>query len=168
MRKKQTLPKSIKLEDFSKLMKAARKEDRQFKTACILGWGSGLRISEVTSLRKEDIDLTAKRIHVKLGKYSKDRIVPLPKGFGEKHLKFIPIKKSVRALQKNFKTAKNKAGLGELTFHSLRHGFATRLLENGMPINQVQLLLGHSSVATTNVYIRANPEDALKSYEDVF
>ncbi len=53
-------------------------------------------------------------------------------------------------------------------WHKLRHGFASRLVNKGVPITQVQLLLGHSNIATTNVYTHANPKDALKSYEDLF
>ena len=72
-------------------------------------------------------------------------------------------------LQRNFKTACVKAKLNSLyTFHSLRHGFATRLHESGTPLNQVQVLLGHSNISTTSVYVKANPLDAIKSYEDLF
>lgn len=52
--------------------------------------------------------------------------------------------------------------------HSLRHGFATRCLESGIPINQVQMLLGHSNVSTTSIYVKANPIDAIKNYEELF
>ena len=55
-----------------------------------------------------------------------------------------------------------------ITGNSLRHGFATRLLEKGTPINQVQLLLGHQNLSTTSLYTKANPIDAIKSYEDLF
>ena len=168
-RKRQALPISIKFEEFIGLMKKTRQKDLQTKVAFLLGFGAGMRISEIKNLQKQDVDIKAKRIHIKSGKYSKDRIVPLPKGFSDKHLRSIPIKKTMRSMQRNFKVAAKKAGLrDELHFHSLRHGFATRLIEKGVPINQVQLMLGHSNVATTSVYIRANPEDALKSYEDLF
>jgi type III restriction enzyme len=70
----------------------------------------------------------------------------------------------VRPVQERKKVNLNK----EYTFHSLRHGFATRLVENGVPINQIQVLLGHSNISTTSVYLRAAPMDALKSYEDFF
>ena len=54
------------------------------------------------------------------------------------------------------------------TFHSLRHGWATRMLENGTPINIVSLGLGHANIATTSIYLKASPQDLLKSYEEKF
>lgn len=168
-RKKDILPKSIKQEEFINLMKAAKKKDIQARAAFLLGFGSGMRISEARNLQPNNIDVNAKKILIVSGKGQKDRVVPLPKGFQERHFKALPIKKTVRALQRNFKVYGKKAGIrSELVFHSLRHGFATRLLELGVPINQVQLLLGHSNIATTSIYLKADPRDALKSYEEVF
>lgn len=169
--KAQPLPKSIKDEEFVKLIKQLKdnKRDKEAKVAFLLAYESGMRISEIKHLQKEHIDVGAKRIMVVRGKFSKDRVVPLPKTWKSWMIDFIPIKKGIRSLERNFKLGGKKAQIrSELVFHSLRHGFATNLLERGVPINQVQLLLGHSSVGTTNVYIRANPVDALKSYEELF
>jgi site-specific recombinase XerD len=63
---------------------------------------------------------------------------------------------------------KNMVPTYRYTFHSLRHGFGTRLLEQGVPLNQVQLLLGHTNISTTSVYLKASPIDALQSYEEKF
>ena len=83
--------------------------------------------------------------------------------------KVIQIKKSIRTLQRKFKKYAKLAGLPEhYVFHSLRHGFGTRMVESGVPLNQIQLLMGHSSLTVTNVYTKARPKDALKSYEDLF
>lgn len=169
--KRQTLPQSIKDEEFSKLLSTMKnnKKDREAKIAFLLAYEAGLRISEIKHLLKQDIDVASKRIYVKQGKYSKDRVVPLPKTWRSYMMDFIPIKKSVRSLERNLKTAIRKAGLrGDLHFHSLRHSFATHCLERGMPINQLQVLMGHSNISTTNVYIRANPEDALSTYNKNF
>jgi integrase/recombinase XerD len=169
--KPQPLPKSIKDEEFIKVIKNLKnnKSGKESKVAFLLAYESGMRISEIKHLQKEHIDITAKRIMVVRGKFAKDRVVPLPKTWKSWMMDYIPIKRTVRSLERNFKLAGNKSEIrSELVFHSMRHGFATNLLERGMPINQVQLLLGHSSVGTTNVYIRANPTDALKSYEELF
>lgn len=169
--KKQPLPKSMKDEEFFRLVKAIpnKKAYKNVKIAFLLAYESGLRISEVVNLKKEHIDIEAKRIFIKDSKFGKDRVVPLPKTWKKYMLDGIPINKGIRALQMNFKKCIRLAGLKEeYVFHSLRHSFATHALEKGMPINQVSILLGHSSVGTTNVYIRANPKDALESYEKVF
>ncbi len=161
------LPKSIRPEEFVSLIKKTSVKDKQARVAFLLAYGSGLRISEVMKLTKEKI--VKKTIEIDKAKGSKDRVVPLAKGFKSWMLDVLPIKKSKRSLQRNFRTAAKKAKLNpDYTFHSLRHGFATRLVEKGVPLNQVQLMLGHSNIATTSIYTRARPLDALKSYEDLF
>lgn len=163
------LPKSITEQEFVLLVKAARKNDKQARIAFLLAFGSGMRLSEVTSLRPEDVDEARKCIKILDSKYGRDRIVPIPKAWKGWMKDVLPIKKSNRSLQRNFKTCCKKAVLNPLyTFHSLRHGFATHSLEKGIPLNQIQLLLGHSNISTTSIYIRARPEDALSSYENLF
>jgi len=161
------LPKSMNDNEFALLIKNTLKEHH--KISFLLGFASGLRVSEVVDLRPEDIDFKGKKILILQGKGSKDRVVPLPKGFKSKFLKQIPIKCGVRSLQRAFKSACERANLKEnLCFHSLRHSFSIHLLENGMPINQLQLLLGHSNIRTTSIYLKANPKTALESYEKYF
>jgi integrase/recombinase XerD len=164
------LPISINEEEFTALIKNTLKAHQRL--AFLLGFGSGLRVSEIIHLEPRDIDLKQRTILVRQGKGSKDRIVPLPKAFKEAMLTLLPIKYTPRSLEIAFKTASKKAGLLEskpgLHFHSLRHGFATHGLQSGIPLNQIQLLLGHSNIATTSIYLKAHPKDALKSYEDYF
>jgi integrase/recombinase XerD len=159
------LPKSVTLEEFVKLMKNTK--DKQARTAFLLAFGSGLRIQEVKKLKKSDIEKNL--IQVTEGKGGKDRIVPIPKGWRGIHMQEIPIKKSMRSLQRNFKESAKKSGLNkEYTFHSLRHGFAVRCVEKGVPLNQLQALMGHTNLQTTSVYTKARPMDSLKSYEELF
>ncbi len=164
------LPVAINQEEFTKLIKVTKQ--MHHKISFLLGYGSGLRVSEVINLEKSDIDLKRKTILVRQGKGGKDRIVPLAKGFKEYHLKYIPIKCGIRSLQRAFKRSATKAGLlkrkPSLHFHSLRHGFATRLISQGVPLHHVRTLLGHSNISTTNVYLEANPQEAIKSYEKLF
>ena len=164
------LPVCITQEEFTQLIKHTKKEHH--KLSFLLGYGSGLRISEVVNLEPRDINIKEKNVFVRQGKGSKDRIVPLPKGFKEKHIKLLPIKCKVRALQKAFRSAAKRAKLIEMKptihFHSLRHGFATRLVGEGMPIHHIRTLMGHTNISTTNVYLEANPKDALKAYEEYF
>ena len=173
----QKIPKCIRPEEFVKLIKVIRQKDVKTKLAFLLSYGAGLRISEVVRCSKEHFRDNG-TIFIPPSKYGKERIVPIPKGWKKEYFKYIPfwdgttpknIKDATRPLQRKFSIYNKKAGLPEIyTFHSLRHGFATRCLESGMPINQVQVLLGHSNISTTSVYTRANPTDAIKSYEGLF
>ena len=169
-RKQKKLPVAISEDEFIKLIKSTRKDEH--KIAFLLGYGSGLRVSEIIKLEPRSINLEGKSIMIEQGKGSKDRIVPLAKGFKESNLKLLPLKIGVRALERAFKAAAKKAGLLEikptLHFHSLRHGFASNAVNNGIPIHHVRTLMGHSNISTTNVYLEMNPKEALKSYEELF
>lgn len=169
-KKSKKLPVAISTEEFTKLIEKTKKKEH--KIAFLLGFGSGMRISEILHLNPEDIDIQNKLIRIIQGKGSKDRIVPVPKGLKEDHLKLLPLKCSARALQLAFKRACLKSGLlnvkPSLHFHSLRHGFASNSVSQGIPIHHVRTLMGHSNISTTNVYLEMNPKDALKSYEELF
>jgi len=169
-RKPKKLPVEVSEEEFTKLLSVTKK--MHHKVAFLLAWGSGMRVSEVLNVKPNDIDIQKKRIRINQGKGGKDRIVPIPKGFKRKHIDMLPLEMGARALQRAFLRACERSGIVKtkptIHFHSLRHGFATRLLESGAPINQVQLLMGHSNLSTTSVYTKANPVDALKSYEEYF
>ena len=164
------IPDYLTKEEFTRLIKATKK--LRHKTAFLLGWGSGLRVSEVVKLKPEDVHIAEKNILVKEGKGNKDRITPLPKGFKEKMLRCLPMKCGARALQKALKSTAKRAGLLEtkpdLHFHSLRHSFGTIMAERGIPIHHIKNLMGHSNISTTSIYLAANPKEALKSYEELF
>ena len=159
------IPKAVRPEEFKKLIKAIPKKDKIARIAFLLAYGSGLRISEVLRCKKEHFKENS--IFIPESKYGVERFVPIPKGWKKEFN--LPLKVTARTLQRKFKKYAKKAGLPEYyTFHSLRHGFATRALESGVPINQVQVLLGHSNISTTSIYTKADPFDAIKSYEDLF
>lgn len=165
--KAKPLPKSVRPEEFPLLIKQVPKKHLHHKISFLLAYGSGMRISEVIRCREEHFRDNS--IFIPKSKNDVERVVPIPKGWKKDFVKHLPISLSVRALQYAFKGYTKKAKLNPLyTFHSLRHGFATRLLESGASINQVQLLMGHSNISTTSIYTKANPIDALKSYEDLF
>lgn len=161
------LPKSVKYDEFVSLMKKVPSKDKTIKVAFTLAYFSGLRISEIIKLQKENITKTHIEIWEAKGKV--DRTAPMPKAWKAWMLDYIPIKVGVRALQRKFKKYSKLAGLpSNYTFHSLRHGFAIRCIEQGMPLNQLQAFMGHSDISITSIYTRARPEDALKSYEELF
>ncbi len=145
---------------------------RRHRVACLLAWGSGLRVSEVIKLQPNDINFEKKQIRINQGKGGKDRIVPLPRGWQKKFIEFIPFQFKDRALQKAFRSACERSGLKEtkpsVHFHSLRHGFATQCLRKGISLKAIQNMLGHSDLSTTGIYLQLAPEEVLNEYQEKF
>lgn len=164
------LPVAINEEEFAKLIKNTKKT--KHRLGFLLGYGAGLRVSEVVKLESRDFNWKEKSMFIRQAKGKKDRIVPIPKGFMPKHIKFLPFGIGARAFQYAFRNACIKSNLfetkPELHFHSLRHGFATNCVNNGIPIHHIRTIMGHSNISVTNVYLELNPKDALKSYEELF
>ena len=153
-RKSNPLPKSVRTEEFPLLIKAIpnKKANIKKKVAFLLAYGSGMRISEVLKCKPEHFRNKPASIFIPASKNDVERVVPIPKGWKIEFFKVLPIKRDSRSLQRWFKTFAKKAGLNEeYSFHSCRHGFATRHLEVGTPITQVQLLLGHQYLSTTTI-----------------
>jgi site-specific recombinase XerD len=138
------------------------------KLLLLMGYGAGLRLSEITYLRWEDILFAEYKIHIKNSKGQKDRIVMLPLTvvkYLELYKKLYPTigwvfegqqkgepisSSSVQAIMRG---AVEKAGLTKrATVHTLRHSFATHLLEAGTDIRFIQSLLGHKDIKTTIGY----------------
>jgi len=179
-KKSKKLPVILSREEINQLISSIKNNKHRLLIA--LAYGSGLRVSEVISLRVKDIQLEELVIHIKEAKGKKDRITVLPEKLRSDISLFIigkdPIdylfkserggKLSTRAAQKVFEQALKKVGIKkDATFHSLRHSFATHLLENGVDIRYVQELLGHSNIRTTQIYTHVtNP--AIKNIKSPF
>jgi len=144
-------------------------DNTKHKLLLSLAYGAGLRISEVVSLKVQDVDLERGMLHIKEAKGKKDRLTVLP----EKLLMDITVtmrskegneylleserggRLNVRSAAKIFENAIRKANIKKpATFHSLRHSFATHLLENGTDIRYIQKLLGHANIRTTEIYTK--------------
>ena len=135
--------------------------------ACIaLIYACGLRIEEAVSMRPGQIDGKEGIIRI-IGKGNKERIGLLPPPVlasmrrawtTHRNPQWVFAAKrdgdhlQVRTIRCAFHAAGAEAGLSDLTPHSLRHGFATRLLEKDVELRKVQMLLGHSSIRTTEIY----------------
>jgi site-specific recombinase XerD len=144
----------------------------------MIAYDSGLRVGEVVKLRIENIDFDRKRIIIVCGKGRKSRETIMSDKMKEILTFYIsqyeitgwlfpgadPLQHmSVRSAQYAFKKALKKAKIEKnATFHSLRHSFATHLLENGTGIFQIRDYMGHSSVRTTEVYTKVANLDGLK------
>ena len=142
-----------------------------------LSYSAGLRVSEALSLRVRDIDIEEKTVMIRGGKGGKDRVTVLSEKLVDGIVSISALKEPTSLLfeserggklstvtaQKIFTVALKKAGINKpATFHSLRHSFATHLLENGTDVRYVQELLGHANIRTTQIYTHlTNP--ALKN-----
>ncbi len=141
----------------------------------MLIYSAGLRVSEVVKLKPEDIDTGRKLIHVKDAKGRKDRYTMLSdvalettrsylKEYGQSKWLFPSHDKgkhiTTRAVEKIFTNACKKANIKKnVTVHSLRHSFATHLLESGTDLRYIQELLGHKSSKTTEIYTHVSNKD---------
>ena len=129
----------------------------------------GLRVSEITNLKIEDIDSKTMQVLVAQGKGKKDRYVNLPETIltelRDNYKEFKPKKYlfegrdggafSNRSAQDVFKTAMKKAEINKTVgIHSLRHSYATHLMEYGTDIGLIQKLLGHNQINTTLNYTK--------------
>lgn len=148
------------------------------KLILALAYGAGLRVSEVVSLRVSDLDPKSGIIVVRGGKGAKDRVTVLPSKIRTELARLIEDKVkgdlvfasqrggklTTRTLQAVFAGALQRAGIQKkATFHSLRHSFATQLLEDGTDIRKIQALLGHSSITATQVYTHVTNLENIRS-----
>jgi len=152
------------------------------KHNCIISllYGTGVRVSELTHIKMRDIDMDRKMLRVFQGKGKKDRFVMLP----EKLMPIFSIQMKLKSagdylftngrgsrlteatIQKIVGQAAEKAGIRKnVSPHTLRHSFATHLLENGTDIRYIQELLGHAKLQTTQIYthVASNDLSRLKS-----
>jgi len=166
------LPIVLSREEIKNIIDATR--NPKHKLIISLAYGAGLRISEVVNLKLKDIDFNELTIHLKNAKGKKDRITIFPEKIKNDLQNLIASKNSddyvfeserggkltERTAQKVFENALRGASIKkDATFHSLRHSFATHLLENGVDVRYVQELLGHQNIRTTQVYTQVtNPK----------
>ena len=159
----------------------------KFKTIFMLAYGSGLRIGEIANLRVEDIDSKNMRVFVREGKGNKERYTILSKQSlqmlrtywkkyrqnkrrGRIFLSESGQAITVGVIRKHFRKYRKKAKINEkATVHTLRHNFATNLIENGATLIQVKELMGHSNIRSTMEYVHvANIDIDLESPLDTF
>lgn len=160
------LPEVLAKEELPALFEAA--PNAKYRAMFMTGYGCGLRLGEILALRPSDIDSKRMVIRVEQGKGRKDRYVMLPqrlleelracwRSYRPKVFLFegkLPGEQlSESTVQKAFKRARLSAGIHKrVSVKSLRHAFATHMLEDGVSILVIQALLGHRSLGTTQVY----------------
>jgi site-specific recombinase XerD len=170
----QTLPDIPSHEEVQRLLQAVRLP--HYRTCLMTIYSCGLRLREGTSLKVSDIDSARMLVHVRFGKGNKDRYVPLPQrtlerlrqywathrhpvwlfpSGGKGPVQGTPATQPIcpETLQKVVRRTRREAGIPKrITVHSLRHAYATHLLEAGVSLRLIQSYLGHTSLKTTMRY----------------
>ncbi|MBR2248189.1 MAG: site-specific tyrosine recombinase XerD [Bacilli bacterium] len=181
------LPKTLSVEDVDKLLdiELKTKFDYRNKAMLELMYGTGLRVSELVSLTLNDIDTTNCIIRI-MGKGSKEREIPL----GEYSIYYLNMYLEVRGSMlkgkddnklflnnhgrgmtrqgffKNLKKILKEKGLStDISPHTLRHSFATHLLNRGADLRSIQEMLGHSDISTTKIYTHVSDDKVSKDYK---
>jgi integrase/recombinase XerD len=188
-KKRKSLPTILNVEEVDALMVAADGDDPlELRNRAMLEvlYGCGLRISELLEIRLSDLHINKGFINIH-GKGNKERIVPI--GFeaayalkqyidrGRTELKKVPgdiVFVNTRGSEMSrvgfYKVLKNltvKAGISkDVSPHTLRHSFASHLLDNGVDLRVVQELLGHEDISTTQVYTHISKQQLKKVYEE--
>lgn len=179
-KKKKKLPKVLNKREVKEII--ASVDNLKHQLILILTYSAGLRVSEVVKLKISDLDSDRMLIYVRSAKGYKDRYTLLSKAALNKlrlYLKAFKVHNydaqwlfpgqnkdkhlSKRSAQKVFKCACKKAGINkELGIHSLRHSFATHLLEQGVDLRYIQNLLGHKSSTTTEIYTHVSNRNLIE------
>lgn len=162
------LPEILSANEVERIIKCV--SNIRYRALLMVTYGAGLRVSEAINLRIKDIDKERMTLHIRCAKGGKDRYVilsPVVYGVLRNYWKSCKFKDYVFPSQNNpnkplsthrasqiFKSAKAKSGIKKQGgIHSLRHAFATHLLESGVDIFAIKSLLGHSSIQSTVRYL---------------
>ncbi len=185
---RKSLPKTLSVEDVDQLLDIQLNTPFDYRNKAMLElmYGCGLRVSELVNLEINDIDQTNCLIRI-LGKGSKERDIPV----GEYALYYLTEYLKVRdsllkdkpcnklflnnhglgmtrqGFFKNLKTLLKEKGLNpDVSPHTLRHSFATHLINRGADLRSIQEMLGHSDISTTKIYTRVSDEKVIEDYNE--
>jgi len=174
-KKEKKLPTTLSKEEIKKLLSEIKNE--KSKLIASLMYACGLRVSELTNLKISDLNFPEMTGTIKQSKGNKDRIFNIPEFLVEDLKEIVEQQKkldqeylfsgrngkiSIRNVQKIISSAAKRAGLQNVHCHTLRHSFATHLLENNIDIRKIQELLGHSDLSTTQIYTHVSKQELKK------
>ena len=170
---KESLPKFLKKSEVEEILERAQNEETEHYLILLTLWRSGIRVSELTNLKVEDLDLENNRIEIRGGKGGKDRVVPLHPELKSNLKTYIDIKclksneilfdYSNRWIQKIVKkyVSDDKKWVHP---HTFRHSFSVHVLNSGLDSRKLQKMLGHSSLVTTEIYLDLTAKNVINDF----
>lgn len=175
-KKERKIPSVLTREEVKKLISVLDNSKSRLMVSML--YACGFRVSELVNLKVSDLDFSESVGSIKQGKGRKDRVFNLPEFLIRDLKDYCEVQKqnnreflftgrqgklTTRNLQKIVEKARVKAGIQkDVHPHTLRHSFATHLLENGVDIRLIQVLLGHASISTTELYTHISSEQLKK------
>lgn len=173
----QKLPRFLTLLEFKVMLEAAKDPRDSMLLKCL--FLLGLRNSEAVNLKKDDVDIINKTIKVVQGKGSKDRIILIPgdKFAGELRdyinnmttSTLFPVSdRQIRNIIKKYARISGIRAPEEVHPHTLRHSYATHMVNKGVGIDVIQDMLGHERLETTKIYTHMGKEQKRKIIEEAF
>ncbi len=171
-KKDKRLPSVLSKDEVRKLIDST--DNVKSRLIISLLYSGGLRVSELVKLKVSDVDFNEKTGWVRSGKGSKDRLFGLSEALCKELQEYLQGRENqymfskeepltTRNIQKIIALTRKRAGIDKkVTPHTLRHSFATHLLEQGTDIRMIQVLLGHSSISTTQVYAHVSSDQLKK------
>lgn len=184
---KKALPKTLSVTDVDKLLdiELMTPFDYRNKAMLELMYGCGLRVSELVALEINDIDMTNCLIRI-VGKGNKEREIPIGEYSIYYLMEYLKVREKLlkkksctklflnnhgngmtrQGFFKNLKVILKEKGLSEaVSPHTLRHSFATHLINRGADLRSIQEMLGHADISTTKIYTRISDEKVLDDYD---
>ncbi len=171
-KKESRLPEVLSREEVQRIINSADNEKSRLIVSLL--YSSGLRVSELVNLKVSDINFPEKTGWVRKGKGSKDRIFAISESLAQELEEYLAGRNNIyvfsrekplttRNIQKIICGLRKRAAINKkITPHTLRHSFATHLLEQGTDIRVIQAALGHASLNTTQVYTHISSEQIKK------
>jgi len=171
-KKERKLPTVLSKDEIKKLIDELKTEKSKLMVGLV--YACGLRVSELTNLKTVHLNFPEKIGYVRQAKGKKDRIFNIPEFLFEDLQDHANAQKteylfegrnkklSERNIQKIVSRAAKRAHLPDVHCHTLRHSFATHLLEDGVDIRKIQELLGHADLSTTQIYTQVSTEELKK------
>ncbi|MBS3091056.1 tyrosine-type recombinase/integrase [Candidatus Pacearchaeota archaeon] len=174
-KKEKTLPEVLTKDEVRKLIDGT--DNIKSRLIISMLYSGGLRVSELVNLKVDDINLAEYTGWVRKGKGNKDRLFAISQNLAQEIKEYIEGRENkyvfskekpltTRNVQKIIKLTRERAGINKkVTPHTLRHSFATHLLEQGTDIRIIQQMLGHSSLNTTQIYAHVS-SDVIKKIKN--